>query len=110
MLAFQKDGALVASGDFAGVGAVWDLRCGKKVAKKHESKTRDPLRAYWRRFFFAYSDYSFQLPQLHLFIFLIPTQLFVLTVSPDRYFSNGLTSSFLSPAPFLLAPIGRCTP
>jgi len=48
MLAFQKDGALVASGDFAGVGAVWDLRCGKKVAKKEKSKTGDPLRAYWR--------------------------------------------------------------
>jgi len=31
MLTFQKDGALVASGDFSGVGAVWDLRCGKKV-------------------------------------------------------------------------------
>ena len=26
-----KDGALVASGDFAGVGNVWDLRAGKKI-------------------------------------------------------------------------------
>jgi WD40 repeat protein len=31
LLTFQHDGALVCSGDFAGVGNVWDLRCGKKI-------------------------------------------------------------------------------
>ncbi len=30
-LAFQSDGALLASGDLGGIGRVWDLRSGKSI-------------------------------------------------------------------------------
>jgi len=30
-LAFQQDGSLLASGDFHGVGLIWDLRSGKNI-------------------------------------------------------------------------------